>query len=555
MIIPTGSGLKQYFCTDGTNGFVCGNPATNSFVTNSQLTVSTPIGVTVPQTHDYGGSCPPTISVQSSLVLDAATAGINKATSSVIMNPGFSAVPTSGPFYAEIVNGLASGQDWRRDYYGVYTAQYYTDPVNGPVTIGFQHAENKLVCMNGSYCYGSVNPLLASYLVDNPVSCGSDYYPTYAGFLCASWLPNNASTQNGEQLFNDIGPISWPSTGYLLPSGQKASLGLTVPSSIISGGYVYVYYVEASPYTVPGDPIIAPQEGRYGGIKLVRAPVSNALDPYAYQVYYKDPNGNVFWNPALPPGFDKNNIDAFWSTPGALSTDVMGGVYNDITALEARFSVAQVRNTNYFIGIESYYDATVPAGSPSFKKALRFSSDLLNWSPRQVIETVSDWTQTLLNYPILMGSDGLSNNLVDSNDFYILGTSSTITSVTNKLHVYLPPAGAAVVPGTKLAAANAISTFADSATAAVSKIVPGSAGVLPNPNHGLFQLGYTLSGSSTIQVNVFDLTGRLIRQGSQLPRQAGYYQDNIDISSQTPGVYLVELVANGIKSTYKVLYD
>jgi hypothetical protein len=176
--------------------------------------------------------CPLSVLVTPSLVLDAPATGLNKAKSSVTMNPGFSAVASSVPFYAEIVNGLASGQDWRRDYYGVYTAQYYTDPVQGPVTLGFQHAENKLVCMNGVYCYGSVNPLLASYLVDNPVSCGTDYAPTYAAFLCASWIPNNASTQNGEQLFNDLGPISWPSTGYLLPSGQKASLGLLQPTSM-----------------------------------------------------------------------------------------------------------------------------------------------------------------------------------------------------------------------------------------------------------------------------------------------------------------------------------
>lgn len=559
-MITVPGGPKQYFLTDGTNGFVCWTSLAIDFITSSFISVSipdvSPVGVTVPQIHDVGG-CPTAIPVQSSPVFDAPTAGINKGTVSVTLNPGFSTDLTSGPFYAEIVNGLAAGQDWRRDYYGVYTAQYYTDPVNGPVTLSFQHAENRMACINGNYCYGSVSPVLASYLVTDPLAC--NYLPIYAGFLCASWIPNNTSTQNGEQLFNDLGPISWPCTGYLLPSGQKASLGLTVPSSIIYNGYVYVYYVESSPYTAPGDPTIPLEEGRIGGIKVVRAPVSNALDPHAYQVYYKDPNGNVSWNPALPPGFDKNNIDAFWNVPGPKSTDVMGDSLinggTTPTVLEARLSVAQVRNTNYFIAINSYYDETLPSGSPNFKKALRFSTDLVNWSPRTVIETVSDWTQTLYNYPILMGSDGLSNNLVDSNDFYILGTGSTITSTTNKLHVYLPPANTSVVSGVKSLSANSISITPDSSTTANKKVLAGPAGILPNPNHGVFQLGYTLNGSAAIQVNVFDVTGRLILEGSPVDRQAGYYQENIDISSRTPGVYLVELLVNGSKSVYKALYD
>jgi hypothetical protein len=236
----------------------------------------------------------------------------------------------------------------------------------------------------------------------------------------------------------------------------------------------------------------------------------------------------------------------------------MGGTYNGrVNAVEGRFSVAQVRNTNYFIGVEEYQDYTdlQPDGrTPYSKKALRFSTDLLNWGPRFVFDKATDWTQTLYNYPILMGSDGLSNNLVDANDFYVLGTGSDITSTTNKLHFYLPTPVPSAVPAAKLLNAITASAFSDCAATPAPKIIPGSAGVLPNPNHGIFQLGYTLSGSATIQVNVFDLTGRLILEGMPVTKNSGYYQDNIDISSHNRGVYLVELIVNGNKSTYKALY-
>lgn len=564
MITQSGPGVNQYFLTNGSQGYLGYTPSSQNFITSSTLTVEglvnnviyNPALVTSPLTATE--SCPTAIAVSSTLTLSATTTGINKATSSLTMSPGFTATGSSGTFMAEIVNGLASGQDWKRNYYGIYTAQSYTDPVQGLVTLGFIHAENKMYCYNsGTMCNGSINPYISTYNSSaTPYECPPpDFWPLYAGFLCAAWNNDNSSNEYGSSTFNDLGPIAWPSTGYLLPSGQKTSLGLTVPSSIIYNGYVYVFFVDNSPYQVPTDPSIPYQEGEIGGIKVVRAPISNALNPSVYQTYYKDPSGNVYWNPSLPPGFDKNNIDAFWSTPGPKSTDLMGSTLaTGVTALEHRFSVAQVRSSNYFAGVEQYSD--VNGSAYPLKTAIRFSYDLLNWSPRQIIDSQASYSTLLINYPILISSDGSSNNLVDSTDFYVLGTpgDGAPTSTTNKFHVYLSRISDAVKV-MKTVKVTADTTGTTDSDADAGSALSGPAGLLPNPGHGYFRIGYTLHANAAVQVNVYDITGRLVKAGNLLPRQAGYYQDEIDLTGRTSGVYLVELVVNGRKTVYKALNE
>jgi hypothetical protein len=424
----------------------------------------------------------------------------------------------------------SSGQDWRRNYYGIWSAQYFEHPVEGAISLGFLHGENKLDCSSG--CPGTVNPRLASY---GKTYCPIDFAPTYASFVCAAWTPDNASTNWGQQYFpHDLGPITWPSSGYLLSSGQKSSKGVGSPSSIVYNGFVYVFYHDNSNYTAPGDPPIRHEAGRGAGIKVVRTPIGSALDPNAYQAFYEDKDGQN-WVPSLSRGFKKEQIQEFFTSPGPLATNLMG---DEDDCFEERFSVAQARNTDYFIGVESYQL------NGRWFKALRYSSDLLHWTARmRIIENVGNWDQSSLCYPIFLSKDGWSNTVVDANDFYLLGTGSVITNIVNKVHVHLVP------PSLAFAAAGI------NASVYPGNGIVTSPNVFPNPSHGTFKLVYSLDKPASTQVSVLDMLGRKIIQGEPVSRLPGEYSESIDMGGHAKGIYLVELRVGNERRTLKVFYN
>jgi len=459
---------------------------------------------------------------------------------------------------------------WRRNYYGVWTAQYLNHPTAGTVSLGFTHSENKFRkadnqddCTVG--CEGSINPRLLSYPAPE---CYKDYYPTYSSFVCGVWIPNTQATNWGQQYFpNDMGPITWPSSGYLLSSGQKAAIGCGSPSSIIWNGYIYVFYKDASDYVVNGDPPIAWEDGRHPGIKVVRAPLSDALNPTAYRAFYEDAGGNQYWNPSLPPGFTKEHLLDFVRQPGPLATNILesGGAYDYL-----RFSVAQVTGTDYFLGVASYN-----ANGGRVKAELRWSRDLVHWHDSRVIEDADAWSTAHLNYPIFMSFDGWTNTTILPNDFFVVGTTPDgppaykINNVVNKMHVYIPappppppPPPPPCIPGVNAACpdtfivANSHREAMDADAATILDLGTGKApGVYPNPGTGVYHVSYTLKEHAVTQLNVLDLTGRKLQVGPAVLRAPGQYTETVNISAQARGMYLLELLVNGGKKTFKVIYE
>jgi hypothetical protein len=444
-----------------------------------------------------------------------------------------------------------ASQEWRKTYYAVYSAQKIGHPQEGSVALCFLHAENKTVCNGGHVaCQNTINTV---HLQEScPVG---DDWERYNSFVCAAWMPAAPEANGGKpQAVVDLGPVVWPSTGYLQANREKFTCGVNTPSSIQYDGYVYLFFHDDGPYGSPGSPPFYPppaEEGRHEGIKLARAPVGDALDPHAWTVFYRDPGGNEGWHPSLPAGFTKETIDRFWDQPGPKSTDIMGDEGNDQYS-EVRFSVAQVRGADYFMGVESYTDLTdpVPGTGPGtgksqafrVKKSLRYSRDLIHWSDRErVIETADDWTRSDLNYPVLLSSDGSSNNLIDSTDFYIAGTNSTIRNKINKVHVHLSSYSFAL----SLRTATPAMLLGDS--------LGGFTGIYPNPGHGAHWLRYTLGRNAGVQVNVLDLTGRRLVMGPVASLLPGQHIQQIDTSRFGKGIFLVEVVVDGKRQIYKVV--
>lgn len=128
----------------------------------------------------------------------------------------------------------------------------------------------------------------------------SDDWEHYNSFVCAAWIPNTPNTNWGQQRFpNDLGPIAWPSTGYLQTNGEKFTCGVNTPSSIKYNGYLYLFFHDDGQYGSAGSPPFYPppeEENRHEGITVARAPVADALEPKAWQVFCRDPAG-VYPNP------------------------------------------------------------------------------------------------------------------------------------------------------------------------------------------------------------------------------------------------------------------
>jgi len=319
----------------------------------------------------------------------------------------------------------------------------------------------------------------------------------------------------------------------------------------------------------------------------VRAAIGDCLDPTKYQVYYKDPSGNVNWLSSLPAGFTKETMMQYLHTQGPKSTDILSDQIPNNTEC-FRFSVAQVKNTNYFIAVEEYVDNNArAAGNAWHFVALRFSNDLMNWSSREmIVENAQTWDASNLNYPILLSADGWSNTAVDLNNFYVLGTHSQSpfeNGVTMVRVSYSPPtppppppptspcggacqppcieavlAGGPVRTGPAPSIANCPPPAATS-SAAVNSIGEGSSlegtatMIYPNPTRGVFQIDYSVPVSTVTKVEVFDVAGKLLLSGQPVSKLAGRYTQSFDLSHYVNGVYLLVLTVGGEKKTFKVV--
>jgi hypothetical protein len=462
-------------------------------------------------------------------------------------------------------------EPWRYEYYCAYSAQYINHPTAGTVSVAFVEGENYE--LPGVVDPGSV--------------CGSQGVDITTGFLCLAYTPNTQATNWGHQYFTDMGPIIWPATGYFLPNDYKSSYGCANNTTIqADDGYLYVFYKDQSYYDI-GQQMGA---GRLPGIKVARAPINDALNPYAYKTFYEDASGNIYWNQSLPAGLTKSNIKDYYKTLGPQGT----------TLLESdrdyrRFAVAKVAGKNYYMGVgyfmdqdpnHRWIDSDGDMVSPEIM-TLKFSYDLMHWFGDRQIYSASSYKTTLFNYPIFLSADGWTNTSIDENNFYVIGTSPENNGVKNvvyKMQVYIPappppppppPPGPCVDqwgnqiicpicydgqgrpydcgdhgPDAPFRMATTPGT-----SAALDNSKEHASFVYPNPGPGVYRLSYTLKGHAKTQLNVLDLMGRQIQTGSAVSRKAGTYTETVNISGYAKGIYLLELLVNGKKQTFKVIYN
>lgn len=331
-------------------------------------------------------------------------------------------------------NAASPARDWARNYHAVYSGHLLEKGSGEKLFIGFCHGENKNEVVARSCAEATGAQRLHNTIQPNvPINCADsatwsggkpyrDGWETYNGILSAVY----GSLQKNPEPLTDLGPIAWPSMAYITKDSVKTTAGLRHPSSILVGDSIFIFYIEAGVYKG-----LTPAEaGRQGGVKLIRVHKDSALAPQQYQTYFQATGGPETWSPSLPAGFTKETMLRFTAVKGPVSTDVLRD--DTRTADVVRFSVAKVQGAAYFLGVEEYHNW----GSSAYYLALRTSTDLRHWSPRQIIYSAPSWEESLYHYPLFLDKAGNTNTEIDADDFYILGTPARWGNRVNRLHVH-----------------------------------------------------------------------------------------------------------------------
>lgn len=407
---------------------------------------------------------------------------------------------------------------FRRNYQGIFSAHKINHIEKGNVIIAISHGENKNEVISG---YNFQNTVLPSAILNpNDPSSYSGYsngvynedWDSYFAFVNAQWIKTEEVNNWGHQYHWELGPIAWPAYGYITANNQKASNGLRHPSSIIKNDSLYIYYVDSKLNSIPWE------LDREVGVKVSRVHINDALKPEKYTTYC---NGQ--WLPSLPSNFNLQNLYSFLDQKGPASTNILNG---DLGT--GRFSVALVKDENFYLGIEAYNDYT----DNKYKIALRKSTDLINWSRRFIVLQVSEsWNESDLKYPIFVNETGWSNTKIDLCDFFIIGTEAT-----NKISRYQT-----CLEWTDLEV--------------VDPINPGpfsKFSVYPNPNNTntLNIIGQNLDDAS-LQLKISDIYGNLIDIENFNLRSNKSAE--IDISTLPKGYYI--LILNNEKSQKHISFS
>lgn len=294
---------------------------------------------------------------------------------------------------------------WRQSYYGLYDGYVGQNTSTGDrYAVAVVHGENKNELRQGYRYVGNILPDQGVLTLDQ--FCGShsldgsyrDYWPAYFAFVCMTYSALN--DPNGcEFMEHDLGPVLWPSAGYLDANGHKTSDGLRHPSIIVVGDYAYVFYLDQTS-------IGTTETGRQSGVKVARASIGENGLPGPFYTYF---NGQ-FSEPSLPVGFDKSDR-SFLQVKGGRSSKI-------IDTFAVRFSVAKLEGTPYFLAAEDR------VGGAECGLYLRVSRDLVNWSEGTLVPGTAGtvWGNMPLHYPVFSNTQFTDNKLIDPDGFYVIGS-------------------------------------------------------------------------------------------------------------------------------------
>lgn len=322
---------------------------------------------------------------------------------------------------------------WRRDYHGVFSAHLIPTANNTTTLYSVNHSE--------SYNNANLKSIYPTLPGCVPVAdmgygklpCEPKYWwGSYNAWITLSSMPWTYPNLVSPTRFTDLGPITWPSNGYIESLDKKVTWikatdgGVRHPSSIIKDNYLYIFYEDLSQGSE--------DQGRGPGIKVMRAPVTTqGINPQDFRAYYK----GEFLDPTLPSGFKLPTYYNSLSQKGPRTSNLFPSLVRTVSNATLgtkrtggrqigeiiSFSVAKVESTPYYLGVAHELNRGI---------TLRLSTDLINWSePTLVPGTEADWWQGNVDlqkyvflYPRLANKNGDSNVSINASEFYLLGTQT-----------------------------------------------------------------------------------------------------------------------------------
>lgn len=131
----------------------------------------------------------------------------------------------------------------RKNYNSIFSANLVNTIQNGAVIFAVNHSENKgeinstiKTLVPNSPAVGDFPNSIAPGGISNSVGTLNNGFCAesngcYFAFVSSSWLPYNAANNWGQNSFIDGPVITWPSRGYLAPSGpeKKFQMALDTP--------------------------------------------------------------------------------------------------------------------------------------------------------------------------------------------------------------------------------------------------------------------------------------------------------------------------------------
>lgn len=76
--------------------------------------------------------------------------------------------------------------------------------------------------------------------------------------------------------------------------------------------------------------------------------------------------------------------------------------------------------------------------------------------------------------------------------------------------------------------------------------------VYPNPTNGVFNVNVSSSPKGSLQINIFDVTGRIVQQEAQIDFDGRAFY-TFDLSNEAKGIYLVQLQIGKKQTTKRIL--
>jgi hypothetical protein len=366
---------------------------------------------------------------------------------------------------------------WRATYMGAYDIEKM-----GNTIYLFSHGEHVNIKHNGICYQSNMVPEVSCNSCNHPDNSSQYAYGcpwTYRTFVNLALSENSYGTN-----FIDEGPIVWPANGFTdWDANLYDGFGASHPGTIIKDNYLYVYYkdfsdgdssegrsygikvaraplnnVHAGSFeswyklangTEGWEPSL-PEEFWSGDFYVKGKDVWNE-DYQGTEKGWITVNGCIMWNygSGWLDRLDKGGFQCFnnindYSMLGGRSSDIFGSPYNTMDNYwewpkfvegtnryhsPTLFKVAKIKGTNYYLGVldaGGYFNSEDNNDVEyNYFLALGISKDLIHWSNFTLIEdtiTSPGWENLRLGHVNFLDSNFKTNNEIDQNGFYLVGS-------------------------------------------------------------------------------------------------------------------------------------